>query len=50
MIDQSKRGYLTSVDILSFLSENNIKISKGDINSLFRYWDGDSDGRLSYSE
>ena len=49
-LDQSRAGELNYSDVIEFLNDNNIGYSRDEATYLFKKFDQDKDGRISYSE
>ena len=50
-IDRSLNGFISSLDILNFLRDNNVyHITEADYYYLIKFFDSDEDGKLNYPD
>mmetsp|Transcript_32612 Transcript_32612/g.29476 ORF Transcript_32612/g.29476 Transcript_32612/m.29476 type:complete len:242 (+) Transcript_32612:41-766(+) len=49
-IDRFGNGYVTIMDVLEFLRQNEIPVLEADVKNLFKMYDSNNDGKLSYTD
>jgi Ca2+-binding EF-hand superfamily protein len=49
-IDRMRRGFITNIDIMEFLAQNNFKHAESECNYFIEHYDRDRDGHLIYAE
>jgi Ca2+-binding EF-hand superfamily protein len=49
-LDFDNNGFLSPLELLAFLEDNNIRITETENRSFFQTFDSDRDGRISYTE